>query len=173
MHSSSRAHTKHTSLIRGPLERAWPVLGSLSPLLLGCVWLMSAPTYLLRLFAVSARLSIEVSKLPLTITFIPLTLRCPSDPVTACYADAGMGVLLAVPANIDHRPSTFVTRWVLKPPSFSTQSVIFSPRFHRPASCWFLIGCWPSPTCFQTFSSILTTSTLLKPKCWLLIGCYL
>ena len=76
------------------------------------------------------------------------------------YADAETGVLLAVPANIDHRPSTFVTRWVLKPPSFSRQTVVFSPRFHYPASCWLLIGCWPSPICFQTFSNILTTSTL-------------
>ena len=76
------------------------------------------------------------------------------------YADAETGVLLAVPANIDHRPSTFVTRWVLKPPLFSRQTVVFSPRFNRPASCWLLIGCWPSPICFQTFSNILTTSTL-------------
>ena len=67
---------------------------------------MSAPTYLLHLFAVRPRLSTEVSKLPLTITFIPLTLCCQSDPVTACYVDAGLGVLLAVPGNIDHQRSS-------------------------------------------------------------------
>ena len=79
------------------------------------------------------------------------------DPVAAAMRMLRQVCMFALPANIDHQPLTFVTRWVLKPPSFSTQTVVFLPGFYRPASCWLLNGCWPFPTCFKTFSNILTT----------------
>ena len=133
---------------------------------------MSAPTYLLHLFAVRPRLSTEVSKLPLTITFIPLTLCCQSDPVTACYVDAGLGVLLAVPGNIDHQRSS---------QGESYNSIILYTNcylFTQVSSPYVVLFPLPSTidTRYKVSLYIFRTSCRFLPwfrcpvSCWVLIG---
>ena len=158
---------------------------------------MSALTYLLCLFAVRARLFIEVSKLPLTITFRLLFLwLCVVHHVISNNIDTEVSRLGIYGALVCfHRArdtSRLPCEWLLIPlpvvscclqPPRAFRLLVDSLDKVSPGilqlllggclrECWLLIGSRPSPTCFQTFLNIFTTSTLSTPKCWLVIGCY-